>query len=205
MGRVNCSDEHIYDSADQTSKNRTKSQVIPSVPNERANKKEHVYRAIEAQESSQEGEVDSKSHTLAANVLEKTIQYESAEFSPIQFNQCQFDDLMYEGTIQPRANSQVTTTSSSIKADLIMDTDMTELQGKGNLELIQNYDGDIENFTDAPKHSDPTDSESMGAATVQDVLDKRDKGNANLSNIYDIFDDPTYGVSRAGSNREIIH
>ena len=206
--QLNCSDEHIYHSADQISQGQTKPQVIPIVsgerinsPNGAADKKVYVYHTLESQESSQEGEIDPNSHALAANVSNKSIQYESAECSSIQYS-CQFDDPMYESTIQLQANPQVTISMSSMKADLVMDT---ELHEKGNPDVIPNCDGDAENFTDAPQHSDPTDSESMGTATVQDVLDKQDKGNANLASIYDIFDDPTYGVSHAGSNRGIIH
>ena len=96
--------------------------------------------------------------------------------------------------IQAQVNPQDVTTLSSMKAAaayLAMDTSETEfcLHENGNPDFVQNCDGDGENFSDTSQH--PTDSESTDTAMVQNILEKKDKGNTNLTSIYDIFDDPT--------------
>ena len=136
-----------------------------------------------------------------------TLLNQSADIDcdPILHN-CQFDDPMYESNPQLLANLQVITTPSSMKVDpTSVDTDVTESQENGlttqdNPQLLLHHDGEAENYADAPQYSDPTDLESVGNTT--DVLDNQDKGEANLASIYNIFDDPTYGVGHTGSNRQ---
>ena len=177
------SDEHIYDSVNQLSQGQMKLQDVQPVTSEmfnsltqgKADKKEHVCRTLESQESSHGEEIDPRSHT-------------QANHSPIQYN-CQFDDPMYESNIQPKA----ATSQSSIKAGLVVDTDLIEVQENGsttqdNPDFALNYDGDPENFTDIPQHIYPTELVPMVTMDNQDVADR------NLTSIYDMFDDPTYGV-----------
>ena len=185
--QLNRSEEHVYDSVDQTSQGPTKPQVIPPHSDSTSggsNKNQHEYHTLESQESSQDKEVDSKSHTLAAN--------------------SKFDDPMYESTlIQAQANPQGVATPSAYP---MMDSGETEPQENGNPDLVPNYDGNVKDSTAAPQHSDPTNSEPMGTATVQKVLDEQDKGPINSTSDYDVFDDPTYGncVPHAGADRKII-
>lgn len=194
-----CSDEHIYDSADQTSQNQMKmGQVISSVPlpskriNWGTNKSENVYHTLESSESPQDinGEINPKCYdTLAAHLLTKPVQNHSADCSLTQYS-CQFDDPTYESNIQLKANPQVTTTLSSMKVGLIeVQENGSTIQG--NPDFVLNYNGDPENVTNAPQYSDPTVLPPMDNRITTDIQEKVD---GNLSSIYDMFNDPTYGV-----------
>ena len=202
-------DEHLYDRADQLSKDQMAALTIISGDNSstngEANGTKHIYHSLELSETEIHGRLaNPESHNMPILLGHKSTTLQdnnsrSGDCDPTLYN-CQFDDPMYESNPHLGADLKVTATPSSMKADVInSELQEDELTLQGNPELIQNYSGDAKNFADAPQHSDSTDLASEDNFMIMESQDKADR---NVASIYDVFDDPTYGVCHAGSNKK---
>ena len=194
-GQVRFDDEHLYDSANQLSKSQTAPLTTISGDNDNTKFNAEADETKYSQESPETGsQVNPEMPTGHLSTTVQDINSQSADCDPTLYN-CQFDDPMYESTPHPGANLKAAATKNSMKADVI---EPQEESMQSNTELVRNYSGDVENYGDAPQHSDPTDLVPMDNHVTADSQDEADR---KLTSIYDMFDDPTYGECHAGSNK----
>ena len=194
---MRCSDEHLYDSADQMDKGQTRKpaaltrigQDNHKCTNREADGIKHVHQSPETG-----SQVNPEMLIGHLSTTVQDINSQSADCDPTLYN-CQFDDPMYESTPHSGANLKAAATKNSMKADVI---EPQEESMQSNTELVRNYSGDVESYGDAPQHSDPTDLVPMDNHVTADSQDEADR---KLTSIYDMFDDPTYGECHAGSNK----
>ena len=187
-GQVRFNDEHLYDSADQLSKSQTATLTTIRGDNNNTKFNAEADETKHSQESPETGsQVNPEMPTGHLSTTVQDINSQSADCDPTLYN-CQFDDPMYESTPHSGANLKAAATKNSMKADVI---EPQEESMQSNTELVRNYSGDVESYGDAPQHSDPTDLVPMDNHVTADSQDEADR---KLTSIYDMFDDPTYGV-----------
>ena len=194
-------DEHLYDSVDQLRKGQMATLTTNSGDNDNINGEpdgtKHIYHSLE---TGTHGRVTNpESYNMPIGYQSTTLQdinSQSGDCDPTLYN-CQFDDPMYESNPHPGGDLKVIATPSSMKAD-VTELQEDELTMQGNPELLINYSGDAENYcnTDTPQHTD------LASESNTITMESQDKADRNLASIYDMFDDPTYGVCHTGSNKK---